>query len=61
MTNLFAFFTKPGARIHFSGAPFLLGSILLMTSALVAFSILKSEKSHTTEEVPQFNFEETQV
>src|SRR5215208_5121021 len=26
MTNLFAYFTKPGAPVHFSGAPFFLGS-----------------------------------
>jgi MFS transporter, DHA1 family, tetracycline resistance protein len=44
MTNLFAYFTKPGAPIHFSGAPFLLGSILLMGSAVVAYSVLRKEK-----------------
>jgi len=51
MTNLFAFFTKPNAPVHFSGAPFLLGSVLLMASALVAFSVLKNEnqKKDTTD------------
>jgi MFS transporter, DHA1 family, tetracycline resistance protein len=44
MTNLFAYFTKPGAPIHFSGAPFLLGSILLMGSAIVAYRVLSKEK-----------------
>jgi MFS transporter, DHA1 family, tetracycline resistance protein len=44
MTNLFAYFTKPNAPVHFSGAPFLLGSILLMGSAIVAYSVLKKEK-----------------
>jgi DHA1 family tetracycline resistance protein-like MFS transporter len=44
MTNLFAYFTKPGAPVHFSGAPFLLGSILLMGSAIVAYSVLRKEK-----------------
>jgi MFS transporter, DHA1 family, tetracycline resistance protein len=44
MTNLFAYFTKPGAPIHFSGAPFFLGSILLMGSAVVAYSVLRKEK-----------------
>jgi MFS transporter, DHA1 family, tetracycline resistance protein len=44
MTNLFAYFTKPGAPIHFSGAPFFLGSILLMGSAIVAYSVLRKEK-----------------
>ncbi|MFL5811262.1 MAG: TCR/Tet family MFS transporter [Flavisolibacter sp.] len=45
MTNLFAYFTKPGASVHFSGAPFLLGSILLLGSAIVAYMVLKEEKS----------------
>ena len=44
MTNLFAYFTKPGAPIHFFGAPFLLGSILLMGSDIVAYSVLRKEK-----------------
>jgi Arabinose efflux permease len=44
MTNLFAFFTRPGSSIHFSGAPFLLGSVLLMISAVVAYMVLKTEK-----------------
>jgi MFS transporter, DHA1 family, tetracycline resistance protein len=44
MTNLFAYFTKPGAPVHFSGAPFLLGSILLMGSAIVAYRVLSKEK-----------------
>jgi len=44
MTNLFAYFTKPGAPVHFSGAPFLLGSILLMGSAVVAYMVLRKEK-----------------
>jgi MFS transporter, DHA1 family, tetracycline resistance protein len=61
MTSLFAWFTKPKAPVHFSGAPFLLGSILLMGSALVAYSVLKNEKAHPEEEVKQFTFEETNV
>ena len=44
MTNLFAYFTKPDAPVHFSGAPFLLGSILLLASAIVAYMVLKQEK-----------------
>jgi DHA1 family tetracycline resistance protein-like MFS transporter len=61
MTNLFAWFTKPGARVHFSGAPFLLGSVLLMVSALIAFSVLKNEKPPARQESPQFSLEETEV
>lgn len=61
MTNLFAWFTQPNAPVHFSGAPFLLGSVLLMASALVAYSVLKTEKTHKPEDVGQLNFEETNV
>lgn len=60
MTNLFAWFTKPGASIHFSGAPFLLGSVLLMASALIAFSVMKNEKKQMPEESPQFSLEKTE-
>ena len=48
MTNLFAWFTRPGSSIHFSGAPFLLGSILLMLSAVIAYMVLKTEKELVT-------------
>ncbi|MBO9683140.1 MAG: TCR/Tet family MFS transporter [Flavisolibacter sp.] len=61
MTNLFAWFTKPDASIHFSGAPFLLGSILLLGSALIAYSVLKNEKEKVKEETTQLSFEETKV
>jgi DHA1 family tetracycline resistance protein-like MFS transporter len=61
MTNLFAWFTRPRASVHFSGAPFLLGSILLMVSALIAYSVLKTEKEHAKEESPKYSFEETSV
>ena len=44
MTNLFAYFTKPGGTIYFTGAPFLLGSILLMISAYLAYTVLHGEK-----------------
>jgi DHA1 family tetracycline resistance protein-like MFS transporter len=59
MTNLFAWFTKKDAPVHFSGAPFLLGSVLLMASALVAFYVLKSEKHQPKQALPQYSFEET--
>lgn len=61
MTNLFAWFTKPGASVHFSGAPFLLGSVLLMISALVAFSVLKSEKHLSKKETSEVSLAETEV
>jgi len=44
MTGLFAYFTSPGAPIKFSGAPFILGSILMLTSAILAYHALKTEK-----------------
>lgn len=61
MTNLFAWFTKPGASVHFSGAPFLLGSVLLMISALVAFSVLKNEKALTKKESSEMSMAKTEV
>ena len=41
MTNLFAYFTKPGAPIHFSGAPFLFAAVLMLSSTLLAYAFLK--------------------
>jgi MFS transporter, DHA1 family, tetracycline resistance protein len=41
MTNLFAYYTKPGAPIHFSGAPFLLGAILMLLSTWFAWRNLQ--------------------
>jgi DHA1 family tetracycline resistance protein-like MFS transporter len=43
MTNLFAFFTKPNAPVHFPGVSFLLGSILMLLSSIIAYSVLKKE------------------
>jgi len=45
MTNLFAYFTKAGAPIHFAGAPFLLGSVLMLGSAVIAYKTLKGRRS----------------
>ena len=44
MTNLFSFFTNKKAPIHFSGAPFLLGGLLMLSSAIIAYVVLKKEK-----------------
>ncbi|MEO7530951.1 MAG: TCR/Tet family MFS transporter [Sediminibacterium sp.] len=44
MTNLFAYFTKPGAPVHFPGVAFLLGSLLMIASSIWAYLALKSEK-----------------
>jgi DHA1 family tetracycline resistance protein-like MFS transporter len=42
MTNLFAYFTTPG-NIQFPGAPFIMGALLLIISALLAFRTMSKE------------------
>jgi len=37
MTSLFAYFTGADAPIHFSGAPFLLGAVLMLVSIVFAY------------------------
>ncbi|HEY8689531.1 MAG TPA: TCR/Tet family MFS transporter [Chitinophagaceae bacterium] len=44
MTFLFSFFTKPNGKIYFAGAPFLLGAILMLGSALIAYYTLKGRR-----------------
>lgn len=44
MTNLFSYFTRKNAPIHFAGAPFLLGGILMFVSAVIAYFVLRREK-----------------
>lgn len=41
MTNLFAFFTRPGAPVQFAGAPFLLGAALALAAAGLALGSLR--------------------
>jgi DHA1 family tetracycline resistance protein-like MFS transporter len=40
MTNLFAYFTSVQAPVHFPGAPFILGGILMLASSVVAYKSL---------------------
>ncbi|MBC7867038.1 MAG: TCR/Tet family MFS transporter [Gloeobacteraceae cyanobacterium ES-bin-316] len=47
MTGLFAYYTRPAAQVHFSGAAFLLGAILMLASAGFAYYSLHI-KSKTT-------------
>lgn len=47
MTNLFYVFTKSNAPVHFPGVSFLLGGILMLGSAIIAYIVLKREKSAT--------------
>jgi len=42
MTNLFAWFTKPGAPVHFPGAPFLAGAVLTFISILLSRQVLEA-------------------
>ncbi|TCZ67365.1 TCR/Tet family MFS transporter [Flaviaesturariibacter aridisoli] len=42
MTNLFAYFTGPKTPVHFAGAPFLLGSLLLAISTVMAYRTLRA-------------------
>ena len=44
MTNLFAYFTGPKAPVHYAGAPFILGALLLIVSTIMAYHALKTEK-----------------
>ncbi len=45
MTGLFSFFTSPKAPFQFPGAPFILGSVFMAVSALVAYMTLTKEKT----------------
>ncbi len=47
MTHLFAYFTNSDAPVYFPGAAFLLGSVLMMASAIWAYLALRSEKTST--------------
>ncbi len=48
MTNLFAWFTNPKAPVHFPGAPFLMGAILMLASTLLAARNFKREKNNAS-------------
>ncbi|MFT3937144.1 MAG: TCR/Tet family MFS transporter [Chitinophagaceae bacterium] len=45
MTTLFYYFTKNNAPVHFPGISFLLGGILMLISAIIAYLTLKHEHS----------------
>jgi len=44
MTYLFSFFTQKDAPVHFAGAPFLLGAVLMLISAVISYYALHSRK-----------------
>ncbi|MEP7238434.1 MAG: TCR/Tet family MFS transporter [Ferruginibacter sp.] len=47
MNNLFFFFSHKNAPVHLPGAPFLLASVLMAASAIIAFKTLHPNKSAT--------------
>ncbi|RYD93783.1 MAG: MFS transporter [Sphingobacteriales bacterium] len=47
MTGVFAYYTRPSAKVHFSGAAFLLGGILLLISAIIAYRTLHTKRVRT--------------
>lgn len=49
MTGLFAYFTKTSAPVHFSGAAFLLGALLMFSSAFIAYKSLHIKGKITVE------------
>jgi len=44
MNNLFYYFTHDEAPVHLPGAPFLLGSLLMATAAIIAYRTLHPDK-----------------
>lgn len=47
MTGLFSYFTKPGAPVHFSGAAFFMGFLLMLSSTFIAYKTLHTKKIKT--------------
>ncbi|MFZ1527274.1 MAG: MFS transporter, partial [Ferruginibacter sp.] len=45
MTGLFAYFTRPSAPVHFSGAAFLLGGIFMLASTFIAYRALSKTQA----------------
>lgn len=48
MTHIFYYFTQPGISLHFPGAAFMLGGLLMLGSAVIAYIVLTREKEHAT-------------
>lgn len=44
MTNLFAYYTQPSTPVYFAGSAFLLGALLMLLSAIIAYNTLKVKK-----------------
>ena len=52
MTNLFAFFTKPGAPVYFPGAPYMAGAVFVLISIGFTNRALKQYVQPTAAEKP---------
>jgi len=46
MTTSFAYFTGPSKPFYFPGVSFLIGAVLMLLAAILAYRVLKSEKEH---------------
>ena len=46
MSNLFSYFTRDTAPVHFPGAPFLMGAVLSLLSMILAFRTLMLKPKH---------------
>ena len=44
MTHLFAYYTQPGGKLYFPGAPFLLGAVFMLVSVVLAYRELHTKK-----------------
>jgi MFS transporter, DHA1 family, tetracycline resistance protein len=63
MTSLFSYFTAKGAPVYFPGAPFMMGAVLVLASALLARGTLESLKHRAQPKAsePQGNPNEAEV
>jgi MFS transporter, DHA1 family, tetracycline resistance protein len=52
MTGLFAYYTRPGGRIYFPGAPFLAGAFFLGCSVVIAYLSLRTRKDPPMGPIP---------
>jgi DHA1 family tetracycline resistance protein-like MFS transporter len=43
MTGLFSYFTNPKHSVYFPGVSFLMGAILMLLSAIIAYNVLKND------------------
>lgn len=53
MTTSFAYFTGPNKPFYFPGVSFLIGAVLMLVAAILAYRVLKSEKEHAVAPVTE--------